>query len=233
MNGTSSSTSNTVASIAMMLEANPKLSVRDIKYILAKTAKRVDPTFSGVTSGTIISGSTIVLEQGWTTNAAGYTFSNRYGFGAVDASAAVAAAKTYTAFLPALKNSTGNYNVVVATPGTVPAHSTTGTTISYTVSESFQTVEYATVMVNVDSTPGMECNQIELTSPSGTKSILVHAANGFTNAQLANTRLESNAFYGEPVSGTWVLRFLDVCTATATSTTLSTTQPQTLLLAGH
>jgi hypothetical protein len=50
------------------------------------------------------------------------------------------------------------------------------------------------MFVNIASTPGMLCNQIELTSPSGTKSILMHAANGFTNAQVGNTRFESNAF---------------------------------------
>ncbi|MGH9641895.1 MAG: S8 family serine peptidase, partial [Terriglobales bacterium] len=48
MNGTSSATPNTSAVVAMMLEANPQLSVRDVKYILAKTAKRVDPNFTGV-----------------------------------------------------------------------------------------------------------------------------------------------------------------------------------------
>jgi len=233
MNGTSSATPNTSAVIAMMLEANPKLSVRDIKYILAKTAKHVDPTFAGVSSTGIISGSTIVLEQGWVTNAAGYTFSNRYGFGGVDAAAAVAAAKTYTSYLPAEQDSTGNYNFVAAAPATIPPQSAAGAYINYAVSESFQTVEFAVVFINVASTPGLQCNQIELTSPSGTKSILLHAANGFTNAQIVSTRFESNAFYGEPINGTWVLRFFDLCAPSGTSTTLSTTQPQTLLFAGH
>jgi subtilisin family serine protease len=233
MNGTSSATPNTSATVAMMLEANPKLSVRDIKYILVKTAKHVDPTFTGVSSTTIISGSTIVLEQGWVTNAAGYTFSNRYGFGAVDAAAAVAAAKAYTGYLPAIQNSTGNYSFTAAPPATIPAQSTTGGYINFAVSESFQTVEFVVVFVNINSTPGMYCNQIELTSPSGTKSILMHAANGFANTQVNNSRFESNAFYGEPVNGTWVLRFLDFCAPSGTSTTLSTSQPQVLLLTGH
>src|SRR5262249_23656482 len=112
MNGTSSATPNVSGVVAMMLEANPKLSVRDIKYILARTAKRVDPTFAGVTSTNVLSGNStpIPLEQGWTTNAAGYSFSNRYGFGGVDASAAIAMAKTYADYLPPIANSNGNYN---------------------------------------------------------------------------------------------------------------------------
>jgi subtilisin family serine protease len=233
MNGTSSATPNVAGVVAMMLEVNPKLSIRDIKYLLAKTARRTDPTFAGVTSTTALPGSTIVLEQGWITNAGGFTFSNRYGFGAVDAAAVVAAAKTYTSFLPPLVDSTGNYSFLAAAPAIVPPASAAGGFISYTVSEPFQTVEFAIAFINLASTPALPCNQIELTSPSGTKSILLHAANGFTNAAIAGSRFESNAFYGEPVSGTWRLRFLDLCTARAVSTKLSTTSPQILLLSGH
>jgi PKD repeat protein len=233
MNGTSSATPNVAGVVAMMLEANSKLSIRDIKYILAKTAKHVDPTFAGVTSSSVISGTPVTLEQGWVTNAAGYGFSNRYGFGAVDAAAAVAAAKSYSAYLPALKNSTGNYQFLVAPPATITAMTTTGGFLTFAVSETFPTVEFVVVFINMDATPGLPCNQIELTSPSGTKSILLHAANGFTNTAIVNSRFESNAFYGESVNGTWTLRFLDFCGVAGTPTVLSTTQPQVLLIAGH
>ncbi|MGH8201619.1 MAG: S8 family serine peptidase [Steroidobacteraceae bacterium] len=233
MNGTSSATPNVSGVIAMMLEANPKLSVRDIKYILAKTAKRVDPNFAGVSSSNVIAGSRVVLEQGWVRNDTGFYFSNRYGFGEVDAAAALAAAKAYTSYLPPLVNSTGNYQFTAAPPAVIPPASTTGGYINFAVSEPFPAVEFVVVFVNIASTPGLPCNQIELTSPSGTKSILLHAANGFTNTGLANSRFESNAFYGEPVNGTWTLRFLDFCAASGTPTTLSTSAPQTLLFAGH
>jgi subtilisin family serine protease len=233
MNGTSSATPNTAGTVAMMLEANPKLSVRDIKYILARTAKHLDAAFAGVSSNTIVPGRTIVLEQGWVTNGAGYSFSNRYGFGGVDAAAAVAMAKTYTSYLSAVQNSIGNYQFYAAAPATIPAQSAAGGYINFTVSEAFPTVEFVVVFLNIDSTPGLLCNQVELTSPSGTKSILLHAANGFTNAQIVNSRFESNAFYGEPINGTWTLRFLDLCAPSGIATVLATTQPQTLLFAGH
>jgi subtilisin family serine protease len=235
MNGTSSATPNVSGVVAMMLEANPKLAVRDIKYILAKTAKRVDPTFVGVTSTNVLSGNStpITLEQGWTTNSAGYAFSNRYGFGGVDASAAVAMAKTYTAYLPPIVNSTGNYNFIAAPPATIAPNSSTGGFLTWTVNETFAQVEHVIVFVNLASTPGLPCNQIELKSPAGTKSILLHAANGFTNTAIANSRFESNAFYGEAPNGTWTLTFFDFCPAGGTSTVLSTTSPQTLLLVGH
>ena len=43
MNGTSAAAPNVAGVVALMLEANPRLSSRDVKYILASTAKRVDP----------------------------------------------------------------------------------------------------------------------------------------------------------------------------------------------
>ena len=208
MNGTSSATPNVAGVAAMMLEANPNLSVRDLKYILAKTAKKVDAGFPGISSTTILPGATVVLEQGWVPNSAGWSFSNRYGFGAVDAAAAVAMAKSYTAYLPAVQE--GSFHPFLAPPpATITPSSATGNAIVFTVAESFNTVEFAVVFLNIASTPGLHCNQVELASPSGTKSILMHAANGFTNVSVVNSRFLSNAFYGEPVNGDWTLTFFD------------------------
>lgn len=235
MNGTSSATPNVAGVIALMLEANPKLSIRDIKYILATTAKRTDPTFTGVSASGLMTGVSFELEQGWTKNAAGLYFSNRYGFGAVDAGAAVAAAKGYTNYLPPLQDNTGTYRVQATTlaNATVARDSATGTYGTYNVFEKFNTVEYVVVYINLQQTPSLVCNQIELTSPSGTKSILMHAGNGFTNSSVVNSRFLSNAFYGEPVNGKWLLRFLDICPGGYASTLLSLVSPQTLLFSGH
>ena len=233
MNGTSSATPNVAGVVALMLEANKSLSWRDIKYILAKTAKSVEPSFAGVTTSTLLPGSAVTLEQGWVTNGGGFRFSNRYGFGALDAAAAVAMAKSYTAYLPTLQQSTGNYTFTPATTSIIPSASASGSVLTWNVNETFKTVEFVVLFVNIATTPSIGCNQIELTSPSGTKSILLHAANGYTNVSLNNTRFESNAFYGETVNGTWTMRFMDLCALSATRTTLSTSSTQTLTLAGH
>jgi subtilisin family serine protease len=228
MNGTSSATPNTSGAIALMLEANPNLGWRDIKYILAKTARHVDPNLAPATATDIVAGQTITLEQGWVKNAAGYSFSNWYGFGGVDASAAVAMAKSYTNNLAALQTFT-----LSSTPQAglnVPPLSTTGFSFAVPVTAPFTTVEHVVIFPNIDSTPAVACNQIELVSPSGTKAIILHAANGFAQTSATGFRILANAFYGEPVNGTWTLTFYDYC---ANPTVLSATLAQTVSFVGH
>ena len=65
--------------VALMLEANPLLGWRDVQGILAATTSRNDPT-----------------SPLWTTNTDGFIHNIRYGFGMVDAGAAVAAALSWT-----------------------------------------------------------------------------------------------------------------------------------------
>src|SRR5262249_47874300 len=95
MNGTSSATPVTVGVIALMLEANPALTSRDVKHILASTARQIDASRAAVTIA--ITGGNFVAEPAWTTNNAGHKFHNGYGFGLVDAGAAVTMAKGYAA----------------------------------------------------------------------------------------------------------------------------------------
>jgi len=61
----------------------------------------------------------------------------------------------------------------------------------------------------------------------------MHAANGFKNDSVVNSRILSNAFYGEPVNGDWTLTFFDFCAASEKQTKLSTTNPQQLGFVGH
>jgi subtilisin family serine protease len=234
MNGTSSSAPNVSGVIALMLEANPNLGYRDVKYILAKTAKKIDSTNSGVTSSTILSGQNLVLDQGWVKNAANYWFSTWYGFGAVDASAAVIMAKAYISYLPSVQSLSSQLHFINNT--TIP-HNSTGVTMTFNMNTSFSTVEHVLLFANLSTTTGLTCNQFEITSPSGTKSIILHAANGYSydgvNYQnsINNGRLMTNAFYGEPVAGNWTLRFLDVCSNG--TTTFANTDIQTLTIVGH
>ena len=86
------------------------------------------------------------------------------------------------------------------------------------------------IFPNIDSTPAIWCDQIELVSPAGTRSIVLHAASGFAQTSATGFRILSNAFYGEPVNGTWTLTFFDYC---STQTVLSATVAQTISFVGH
>jgi subtilisin-like proprotein convertase family protein len=237
MNGTSSAAPNLSGVIALMLQANPNLGYRDVKYILAKTAKKTDPTRTGVTTTGLINGTSVTLDQGWVRNAAGYWFSNWYGFGAVDATAAVNAAKNYTNYLPSMQTVSSNSNF--SSNENVPQYSTVGSTLSFNMNPAFTKVEHAMAILNLSDSPGLACNQIELISPSGTKSILMHALNGYSNngvpqQSITNSRILSNAFYGEPATGTWRLKFYDFCPTTIGSrTSFLPTDIQSLVLTGN
>ena len=215
-----------------MLEANPNLSTRDIKYILAGTAKNTDPTFAGVASTAIIAGSNIVLEQGWVTNAAGWTFSNRYGFGAIDASAAVAMARAYTSYLPAQQGV--SFEMLVAAPAVIPAGSATGLSYDIPVSAPFPSVESVVVFLTLIRRRFWGATRLSFSPlPGAPKSILIHAYKGLQNTSIARSRIASNAFYGESVNGNWRLTFMDFCPPASVSTRLSTTVPQELAIVGH
>jgi subtilisin family serine protease len=227
MNGTSSAAPNLSAVIALMIEANPLLTFRDIKHILAKTAIRLDPDFSGVTSTTVIPGVTFALDLGWVKNAADNWFSNWYGFGGVDAGAAVTMAKTYISFLPAQKTAP-QYDFSPPSDVTIAARKSYS--IDYSVSSAMTFNEGILLYVSFD-TANVTCNQIEITSPSGTRSILLQGGSGFRNAKLANTRFASNAFYGESVNGTWRVTYHNLCSSG--STVVKSASVQRLIVVGH
>jgi len=227
MNGTSAAAPNVSAVIALMLEAKPTLTLRDIRHILARTAVRIDPQFSGVRTTQIIPGVNFALDRGWLQNAGGFWFSNWYGFGAVDAGAAVAAARTYTDFLPPQKTPTQHSFAPVADV-VIPARSSYE--VEFNVAGDMLINEGVGLHVTFDTLFAL-CNQIEITSPSGMKSIVLQGASGFLNSRLADVRFVSNAFYGEPVNGTWKATYHNLCTDAPT--VLRRGDVQTLIMVGR
>lgn len=203
-NGTSSAAPVASGAIALLLEANPLLTARDIKYILAKTSEKVDANHSGTTV-TLGDGS-YTAELPWTTNAAAYSFHNWYGFGAIDVDAAITEARSYTSTQTALQECAwrSSDNISVA----IPDYSTAGVTHGISVTDVLSFVE--AVQIKVSATHAYIGDLgIELTSPSGTKSILLNIANGFVDTDLNSMVLLSNAFYGEQSSGTWTIKLID------------------------
>lgn len=99
MNGTSSGAPTVTGVSALIIQAKPDVTVPQIRYILASTANSdTSPGWSGLKYSAVKSkvsaygGSTITHDPGWFTNGAGLRFSNRYGFGVVNAAAAVSKA---------------------------------------------------------------------------------------------------------------------------------------------
>jgi hypothetical protein len=215
MNGTSSATPVTVGVIALMLEANPALTWRDVKHILASTARQIDPARAAVSfpmTGFPLSGGTYIAEPAWTTNGANFKFHDWYGFGMVDASAAVNMAKGYTIGQLGTFKNTG----FIASPGlslAIPDDSATGVTSSISVSANpVQVIEAVQIRVDITHTFDGDLG-IEVISPAGTRSVVKNPVDGYFNAvNLTNQVFLSNAFYGENPAGTWTIKVVDAMT---------------------
>ena len=214
MNGTSSAAPNTSGAIALILQTRPLLTWRDVKYILAKTAKRVDPN-AGNTShpwGADYSLTNHTYQQGWVQNNAGIFFHNRYGFGGVDVDAAVAMAKTYDLTLLGTLNETlnndGSWKFSSGTIAlAIPDKSATGVSSSISVTDSLK-IEAVEIELSVTHTiPGQL--GVELTSPSGTKSILLNINSFILGPNFNAIHLNTNAFLDEMANGSWTLKVID------------------------
>lgn len=229
MNGTSAATPMVTGVVALMKSVNASLKMRDIKHILAQTSFKIDPTHSKITNfygkdhpskGRAGAGCTEDLslsgheyELGWVTNAAGFQFNNFYGFGMIDASAAVAAAKIYVSSLGTLVETNPNFSSStfrsVPTSSAIPDNSNVGFSDTMTISNSL-IAESIQIKVQVTHARSGEVG-VELTSPSGTKSILMNINNSFLFDDDSNLNivLTSHAFYGENVQGDWTIRVID------------------------
>jgi subtilisin-like proprotein convertase family protein/subtilisin family serine protease len=207
MNGTSSATPVTAGTIALILEANPALTWRDVKHVLASTARQIDAARPAVSIA--LTGGSYVAEPVWTTNAAGFKFHNWYGFGMVDASAAVSMARTYTLGQLGTFADTG----FIASPTlnvAIPDNSVTGATNTLAVPGTpVQVIEAVQISVTATHTYSGDLG-IELISPSGTRSVLKNIRDGFDSSDDLNGMvLLSNAFYGENPAGTWTIKIVD------------------------
>ena len=91
--GTSSAAPALSGVVALLLEAEPTLTWRDVKHILAVSARKLDPERREVRLA--YKGHPYVAQHAWVTNAAGYNFHNWYGFGAAAVDDAIALTGTH------------------------------------------------------------------------------------------------------------------------------------------
>ena len=97
--GTALSTAVVGGVVALMLEVNPDLTWRDVQAILVETSSTVSDN----------------TDTSRTTNGGGFVHSNLYGYGIVNASAAVDAAETWESLCPEmmLVDDSGEVNLTI------------------------------------------------------------------------------------------------------------------------
>ncbi|MBM3969278.1 MAG: hypothetical protein FJ302_05380 [Planctomycetes bacterium] len=188
--GTSSSTPLVSGVIALMLQANPNLSYRDIKHILVNTAEQNHPT-----------------DSDWVLNGAGHLVNHKYGFGAIDALAAVNAAITHV-------NVDAEITVVsptIAVNSTIPDNNLSGVSSPVNVTEDIS-VEWVEVTFNTTHSVRGQLEVI-LTSPDGTQSVLAEDRND-PNDDYRNWLFTSARHWDESTLGTWTLQVRDLASGT-------------------
>lgn len=203
MNGTSAAAPTVSGVAALILGTNATLSARDVKYILATTARQIDPWQPSVE----YQGS--VIDPGWITNAAGHHFSNWYGFGLADAAAAVEKARYFTP-LPPLRDTKWVKSTNAASQIGGPAHPGT---LRIRVDQSMKVEAVQLSLASAHKTPANL--RVVLISPSGTRSVVATPFSLLDASAYAETGFyidltSSNAFLDEPSHGIWTLEVTDM-----------------------
>jgi subtilisin family serine protease len=201
LDGTSFATPLVSGVIALMLQANPNLGLRDVQEILAYTARQTDPT-----------------DPTWHTNDAvnwnggGLLVSNDYGFGLVDAAAAVELARSWT-----LQQTANNRTVDTVAAADVGAIAATGTSYSFNVTANDSlTLQWVRVQVSFEFS-AFDNLKLTLTSPGGASSVLLDQPNDGIGGFFDNTvQLSSDQFWGQGSTGTWTLTATDANPALGT-----------------
>lgn len=203
ISGTSFAAPVTAGVVALMLDANPALGYRDVQEILAYSARQVD---SGNARWT--------LNGAGNWNGGGLHYSPDYGFGLVDAHAAVRLAESWSgqAMYSDLVTATA-----AAAPGiAIPDGAAAG--VSSTVSIGAQ-LDIDRVEVELDiSHSWIGDLKVSLISPQGTESVLVNrpginpdtGSGRGSSADNLNFVLSSNHFWGEASAGVWTLKVSDL-----------------------
>ena len=239
INATSAAAPQVSGVVALMLSINPNLGWRDIREILQVTSKKIDPEYvsrsgrdnqvrldtvpgatsispilNGNTNPALVDGNnTARIDYGWVKNAAGFKYSNWYGWGLINAKAAVDMAKSYSAYKPTKLN-VPPFSIVI---NNAPVEYGKVRLISSFTNNTSDRVDQIQFLLNASqASPNPICMGsvgLYVKSPSGTISILQTPYNIFYSTQYQHNggQIDSNydfslasyAFYGEQARGTW------------------------------
>ena len=182
--GTSTAAPLAAGTVGLMLQANPNLTWRDVQHVLVDAARRCDP-----------------LSLTWQLNGAGRLVSYDYGFGAIDAGAAVELATRWHA-LPPERSSSASTTVNTSIPDGlgIPVIRTVTIPDNYIVESVELTLNATTTFVG-------DLN-ISLVSPLGTESIFAKQRND-PGDNYTNTVFTSKRQWGERARGAWTIAISD------------------------
>ena len=198
--GTAASAALVSGVAALVRKANANLTWRDVKLILAGSARKNDAGDSGWATG--------ATKYGSTTDT--YNFNHQYGFGVVDAKAAVDLATSWVN-VPQLESvtegSASDLDLAVPDGGSASASLVAGAGVDF--------IEYVDVHLNFAHQSFRDL-KVELTSPAGATSVLSVSHDSEDKYPLnGEFRFGTAAHLGEGSSGTWSLRITDEVTGTA------------------
>ena len=188
--GTSSATPLASGVIALMLDANENLTWRDVQHVLVNSARMNDPT-----------------DSSWRINGGGHDVSHKYGFGAVDAGAAVALAENWVNVGVELNSTFGPYSPTTD----IPDDNTTWTEFTTVVTDEFS-LESVDLVVDIDHTYRGDLD-IVLVSPSGTESWLAETRSDNGN-HYSDWMFSTVQHWDESSLGTWTLKIRDTSSGT-------------------
>lgn len=185
--GTSAAAPLVAGVIALMLEANPGLSWRDVRWILAHTAQLNDPG-----------------HPDWVTNGGGLAVNHSYGFGRIDGLAAVTMSDGWSGLGP-----DRSVQAMVEPGSPIPDNDPSGIASSVEIDDDF-TVEFVDITFSAPDHPFWGDLEVVLTSPAGTRSILAERHSSGRTFSYDNWRFGSTRHLGERSRGAWTLTVRDL-----------------------
>ena len=184
--GTSSATPLVSGIIALMLEANPNLTWRDVQHILVESATVIDAG-----------------NADWTQNGVGKSINHAYGFGGVDAEALVLGAQNWVNAPNAVSDTSAVVIVNEAIPDGTAAGVYGATAEAMINIASDMTIEQVELKINVTHTYTGDL-RVKLVSPAGTESILAEQR-VVSGTNLTDWYFMTVRNWGENAMGDWTV----------------------------
>ena len=191
--GTSAAAPIAAGIYALVLQARPELTWRDIQHLSVNTAVPVN-----------------LNDPDWTETVAGRLYNHKFGFGKLDAGRIVEAARTHQLVKPQAwwesEQATNTPSIAVDSKGAVSTIEVSQAALS---EANFEALEHITVTVDIEHTRRGNV-EVEVTSPNGIKSVLARprryddAKTGVRGWQFMSVK-----HWGENAVGQWTIKVHD------------------------